>query len=229
MSDERLRDPDLLAAIERWKDADPPLDPEFEARVLAALEEEVRNPHPVPLPQAGEGTTWTAKRFDRPQASPLPRERERDRVRVPHWLLAAGLAFALFGGGYLFAVRTGFVREAPSSSSGTMLIAYDALGEVRAAEEQHRRALVRLQEAARPVLARAEDTTAPAREAALLLSYRARLRYLDTTIAEVVERVEENPYNAKGRAVLLAAYREKADILREVVALAESPASIGGA
>jgi hypothetical protein len=195
--DDEAPEPALAAAIERWKEAAPPLEPHFERRVLAALRKEA-----VPSP--------FMTRLYRPA------------------LLAASLAALVFGA-YFVARAGGWIREAPGRSSGTMLIAYDALGEVREAEEAHRRALVRLQSAAQPILARADDPAASAREAALLLSYRDRLRYLDSTIAEIVERVDENPYNAKGRAVLLAAYSEKADILRDVLALAVPPPSIGGA
>ena len=69
------------------------------------------------------------------------------------------------------------------------------------------------------MLARAGDPALPPREAQLLLSYRDRLRFLDRTVAEVDGFLAQNPNHAQARTVLLAAYVEKTEVLREVLAL----------
>jgi hypothetical protein len=129
--------------------------------------------------------------------------------------VAAAAALMAIGGGFLFELQR---RGAgPTSTSGSIL-ATRALAEAEDAERQHARAIARLEEAAQPLLARAADPSLPAKEAAKLLSYRDRLRFLDSTIAEVKSYLDENPYQAKARAVLLASYVEKTEILREVLA-----------
>jgi hypothetical protein len=102
------------------------------------------------------------------------------------------------------------------ATSGSIL-ASRALDEAEDAERQHARAIAKLEEAAMPMLERAGDPALPAKDAQRLLAYRNRLRYLDSTIAEVKSYLDENPYQAKARSVLLASYVEKTEILREVV------------
>lgn len=99
------------------------------------------------------------------------------------------------------------------------LLVEEALEAADTAEELHARAIARLERAADPVLARAADPHTVPREAAILLAYRDRLAFLDATIAEVHDFIDTNPGNAGARTVLLAAYVEKTEILREVVAL----------
>lgn len=99
------------------------------------------------------------------------------------------------------------------------LLVEEALETAEVAEELHARAIARLEQAARPVLARAADSGTVPRDAAILLAYQDRLAFLDATIAEVREFIDTNPGNAGARTVLLAAYNEKTEVLREVVAL----------
>jgi hypothetical protein len=128
--------------------------------------------------------------------------------------VAAAAAFMALAGGFLWEMeRRG---AGPTQTSGSIL-ASRALDEAEAAERAHARAIARLEDAARPLLERAGDPALPAKEASRLLAYRDRLRYLDSTIAEVKSYLDENPYQAKARAVLLASYVEKTEILREVV------------
>ena len=111
----------------------------------------------------------------------------------------------------------------PESSSGRLLAA-QALRAADEAERAHARAIARLEAAAAWRLERAEDPALPAEEAARLLAYRDRLRFLDRTLAEIQGFLDENPYHAQARAMLLAGYAEKTDVLRQVLAL-----ELGGA
>jgi hypothetical protein len=124
-------------------------------------------------------------------------------------IAAAALAMAL-AGGFLWELQR---RTAgPLSSSGSIL-AWRALAEAEDAERQHARAIARLEEAAAPLLDRAGDPALPAKDAARLLAYRDRLRYLDSTIAEV-SRTDENPYQAKAVRAARELRREDRDPAR---------------
>jgi hypothetical protein len=48
-----------------------------------------------------------------------------------------------------------------------------------------------------------------------------RLRFLDQTIAEINDFLEQNTGHAGARTTLLAAYTEKTDVLRDVIAFDE--------
>jgi hypothetical protein len=140
-------------------------------------------------------------------------ERQGGRRRFFLGVVAAAVLMTVAGGALWEMERRG---AGPTQSSGTLL-ASRALAEAERAERDHARAIARLEEAAEPLLERAGDPAVPAKEAARLLSYRNRLRFLDSTIADVKSYLDENPYQAKARAVLLASYVEKTEILREVV------------
>lgn len=92
-----------------------------------------------------------------------------------------------------------------------------ALDAARAAEVAHAEAIARLEAAAGPVLARVSDPSLAPRDAAILMAYRDRLAYLDDTIEEVQAFLDTNPGHASGRTVLLAAYREKTEVLRAIL------------
>jgi hypothetical protein len=81
-------------------------------------------------------------------------------------------------------------------------------------------AIARLEREADAVLARAADPRTSPRQAAILIGYRDRLAYLDEVIAEVNGFLIEHPGHAGGHTVLLAAYREKAEVLEQVLDLA---------
>jgi hypothetical protein len=154
-----------------------------------------------------------------------PRRDARERrpsilARSAPWLAAAaGIALAA---GLL--LRSELFRPGGAAPAGPLLVE-QALHGAEVAEVAHARAIAELERAAAPVLARAGDPALPPREAALLLSYRDRLRFLDRTVAEVDAFLAENPNHAKARTVLLAAYVEKTEVLRQVLAL-ETP--VGG-
>ena len=140
-------------------------------------------------------------------------ERPGSRRRFFLAVAAAAVLMTLAGGILWEMERRG---AGPTQSSGTIL-ASRALADAEQAERDHARAIARLEQAAQPLLERAGDPALPAKEAAKLLAYRDRLRFLDSTIVEVKSYLDENPYQAKARSVLLASYVEKTEILREVV------------
>jgi hypothetical protein len=128
--------------------------------------------------------------------------------------LAATLAMAVG-----VAWRSG---QAPGTASGG-LVAAEALREAEAAAEANARAIAKLEAAAQPFLLTANRPELSAEQAALLLSYQERLRFLDRTLAEIQGFLDENPYNARARTLLLAGTIEKREILRGVLELAASP------
>jgi len=180
----------LVAEARAWRESPPLLRPEFAAALRAQLEAAP----PVALFRA---------------AALEPSHRQSWRRAA----LAASVLTVLGLGNLLYRL---YVPQAPEVSQGALL-AYDALREVRRAEEEHARAVARLEEAVRPLLARADDPATPAAEAAVLIAYRDRLRQVERGIAKVGGYLEENPYHSKARAQLLAGYTEKAQVLREIL------------
>ena len=137
--------------------------------------------------------------------------------RGRRWLaLAAALLVAVAAGTWI-----GFRPGAGPSQASDLLVA-DALADARRAERQHARAIASLERAAAERLARADDPSVPAAEAALLLAYRDRIASLEATIDEVRDYLRDNPAHPGARTVLLAAYRDKTEVLREVLALGET-------
>lgn len=204
----RLRDYAALdAAAARWRAAAPAPPAELEARIRRSL---ATTPAPV-----------AARRAPAPVLPFAPRPVPAPSLggRVAPWLAAvAGIVLAA---GLLLRSQ---LFERPAAPPSALLVE-QALREAEVAEAAHARAIAQLEQAAAPVLARAEDPALPPREAAMLLAYRDRLRFLDRTVAEVDAFLAENPNHAKARTVLLAAYVEKTEVLREVLAL---EASAGG-
>ena len=173
-----------------WREeTEPPAD--LEAKVMAALDGQARSADDL-----------------------ASRRRPRTPLRSPVALALAATLVAGIGLGLLLA---GLQPRGPETAE--RLLVAEALEAAEAAEDLHARAIARLEQAAAPILARAGDPSIPSRDAAILLAYRDRLAFLDTTIAEVREFVDGNPGNAGARTVLLAAYKEKTEVLREVVAL----------
>ena len=113
-------------------------------------------------------------------------------------------------------------RLAPSApeEARTLLVA-DQLDAAREVEREQVRAIATLEQAVAPVLARARDPRLASRRASHLLEYQDRLAFLDSTIADARKFVGRNPGHAGARNVLLDAYREKTDVLREVLASEE--------
>jgi len=183
----------LLAAAREWRDAAPAPSP--------ALERRIRD-------LAASGGAVRAVRAARPSSV-------RWRARSTRWIAAAAVIVLAFAGLWLVAGRR------PAEGPARLLLA-DAIEDAERAERAHAAAIARLSAAASPILARANDPGVPAREAARLLAWRDRLASLDRTIREIEEFVAENNGNAAARAALLAAYRDKTDVLRAVLTHAEA-------
>ena len=123
----------------------------------------------------------------------------------------------------LLVARTAPWAQAPQEA--TRLLVAEALKDAERAERDHARAIARLEQAAAPILAQSEEPSLAASKAAVLIAYRDRLAYLDSTIAEVEGFLDNNPSHSGGRTVLLAAYTEKTEVLSQVIALEEEWAS----
>lgn len=187
----------LAHLAETWKeDAVPPEG--LEGRVMNAIDRAAASGHAAPAPV-------------------VVRMEERRRSAKKRPSLGLGLAaMLLLGVGIgIFIARLG--PHGPEIAD--RLLVEEALEAAETAEELHARAIARLEQAADPVLARAAEPGTAARDAAILLAYQDRLAFLDSTIVEVREFIDINPGNAGARTVLLAAYKEKTEVLREVVAL----------
>jgi len=130
------------------------------------------------------------------------------RVRRPVWLWAAAAAVLIIG---IAVVAPPFLFE-PGESSYEEIIA-----QAERAQDNYARAIADLERQAENVLARSDDPALSSRDAALLLSYRDRLTHLDSVIAEVQAFLDENPGHKNGHTVLLAAYHEKDELLREII------------
>lgn len=131
------------------------------------------------------------------------------------WAVAASL---LLGIGLVWLLHQ-VAPRAPQTAN--RLLVEEALAVAESAEKEHAKAIARLEVAADPILASVENLELQAHQAARLMAYRDRLAYLDATIEEIQSYVAGNPGQARGRTLLLAAYKEKTEVLREVLALEE--------
>ena len=94
-----------------------------------------------------------------------------------------------------------------------------ALTRVAEAQKEYVEAIAGLEREASAVLARAGDPGTSPRQAAILIGYRDRLAHLDSVIAEVDGFLTDNAGHSGGHTVLLAAYKEKSEVLQEVLDL----------
>jgi hypothetical protein len=197
---------DLRQEVEAWVDSTPAPPPELEQRILQAVRQQAgaADAAPAPAPESGQAK--------------ILRFRSRP---VFTWGAVAAAAMILVAA--LVVARAVPWAQAPVEAD--RLLVAEALEEAVQAERAHARAIARLEQAAAPVLARANDPNLPASKAAILLSYRDRLASLDSTIAEIESFLEGNQSNSGGRTVLLAAYTEKTEVLGQVIALEEEWAS----
>ena len=101
----------------------------------------------------------------------------------------------------------------------------EAVRQVEQAQHDYAKAIAGLERQAGDVLARADNPALDSQDAALLLNYRDRLTHLDSVIAEVRSFLDENPGHARGHTVLLAAYEEKNQLLREILELSTGETS----
>lgn len=94
-----------------------------------------------------------------------------------------------------------------------------ALREVEGAERAYAQAIAGLEREASLVLAKAGEPALDPGSAGVLLAYQDRLTHLGAVIGEVRDFLDENPGHSGGHTVLLAAYREKQQVLEEVLDL----------
>ena len=215
---------ELLRETEAWKESTPAPPPQLEERILQAVARQARAPrHEHELDQAHGHEQAPGQE---PAHAPSP-----ERTLTPGRLLwfprqrsyAWGALAAALILSALVVVRAVPWTQAPEEANRLLVV--EALKDAVRAERAHARAIARLELAAAPILAQAEDPSLTASRAAVLLAYRDRLAFLDSTIAEIEGFLENNNSHSGGRTVLLAAYTEKTEVLSQIIALEEEWAS----
>ena len=204
MSDRPGDDGLLRQLVDEWKASSPAPPAGLEERILRAV---------------GTAREEAERRGDdhRRSAEVIPWHRPAAWPR-PVWAAAGALA-AMLTIGSLLTIRTALFIPAPEQAQ--RLLVADALRDAEAAEHEHARAIARLEEIARPILAKADDPELSGARAARLMALGNHLRFLDQTIAEINDFLQQNPGHAGVRTTLLAAYTEKTDVLRDVIAFDE--------
>jgi len=154
-------------------------------------------------------TPGPALDLERRIASVLPRPQSGPSVGTTHgiWAIAAAL---LLGATIMIGTRW-------LPSNDTTL--EQALRDADRIQHQYIKVIATLQVEAERVLGRASDTSLASRHASRLLAYRDQLTHLDSVIAEVRQFLDENPGHSGGHTVLLAACKEKTELLREIIEL----------
>lgn len=168
---------------------------EVEARVL-------------PGPDTGNGL-WDRIVAELEGGDPQVTDTSEPRRRIPSgriWALAAVLILCVGLGSAL-------LRQSGSPTVPRNILAAEALARVEAAEADYERAIRELEAQAKPVLAEADTR--------LVLRYRQRLEIIDSQIRDCREMLARDNANAHIRRYLLAAYRDKADTLTELLQLAQ--------
>ncbi|MCP4573891.1 MAG: hypothetical protein GY838_16150 [bacterium] len=169
------------------------------------IEQETRS---LPGPAQGTGL-WdriaAELEEDGPRVVALPQRRRIPTSRI--WALAAVLVLCV-GLGSVLLRDGGGPPPLPRN-----LLATDALARVEAAEAEYETAIRDLEAQAGPVLAEADTR--------LMLRYRQRLEIIDAQISDCREMLAHDNANAHVRRYLLAAYRDKADTLTELLQLAQ--------
>lgn len=174
-------------------------------RLDQRIEQEARD---LPGPAQGTGL-WDriAEELDEdcpPVVTTMPRRRiPTSRI----WVMAAVLVLCVGLGSVMLREGRG---PAPAPRN---LLATEALARVEAAEAAYETAIRGLEAQAEPVLAEADTR--------LMLRYRQRLEIIDAQIRDCRTMLAQDNANAHVRRYLLAAYRDKADTLTELLALAQ--------
>lgn len=180
----------LAAAVEVWKAASPAPRDHLEGRILAAARDHAA---------------------DNVAAFPSRPAAVKPVLHPGHWRWALAAAAVLAG--MVFALA--LVQQLGPSDRGLP----QAVREVRKAERAYTRAIAALEQQAATSLAHLEDPALSGEDAAILLTYRDRLANLDAVIAEVHGFLGESPGHSGGHTVLLAAYKEKSEVLQEIIDL----------
>lgn len=141
---------------------------------------------------------------------------QKPRKRSKLWIALAA--------SFLLGIGLG-VFKLPANSEAPLetrrLLDAGALEIAQQEEAAQKRAISELEEQVAPILARASDKELATHRAARLMEYRTRLATLNVTIDDVRGFVHQNPGHPRARTMLLDAYKEKRQVLREVIALEE--------
>lgn len=138
------------------------------------------------------------------------------KLRSRIWLaLAASFLVGIGLGIFKLPART----EGPQETR--VLLAATDLKIAKAEEKAQVRAISDLEAKADQILAEARETGLATHKAARLMEYRTRIANLDVTIDDVRGFVEQNPGHPRARSLLMEAYKQKKQVLHEVLALEE--------
>lgn len=182
----------LIQSAEEWRAAGPEPPAHLESRIMSSI-------------RHAEATRVTAF-----PAAPAVSPVERPVIRRPRrWLLTAAAAIVTLTVSLVVWQQT----QVPGGSLS------QAVHQVRQAEQAYVRAIATLENQAAASLARTADPLLPGEQAVVLLNYQGRLEHLDSVIAEVRGFLDETPGHSGGHTVLLAAYKEKSEVLQEIIDL----------
>lgn len=139
----------------------------------------------------------------------IERSLRQEKKRAPLtrlWQYAAAILLTFGLGGTLwYSVRS----QAHDAAFDKRIIQVSALDEVERAENEHVRAIARLERLAEPKL---DESESP-----LMVSYKEKLMLLDDAIAECQSNIDRNQQNAHLRKQLLAMYTDKQQTLQDVL------------
>lgn len=189
----------LRGAVAVWVEQDE-APANLEEKVRSRIAEMVRAPV-VPIPintgRLESGSAWT-------------------RRRSTLWIALAA--------SFLLGIGLGVFRLPATSQAPTQtrrLLDASALQIAEQEEAAHVKSIAGLEAQVDSILARARDKELASHQAARLMEYGSRIATLDVTIDDVRGFVEQNPGHPRARTMLLDAYKEKRNVLREVIALEE--------
>lgn len=135
----------------------------------------------------------------------LRQEQKRAPVtRLWQYAAAVLLTFGL-GGTLWYSVRS----QAHDAAFDKRILQVSALDEVERAEDEHVKAIARLERLAEPKL---DESESP-----LIVSYKEKLMLLDDAIAECQSNIDRNRQNAHLRKQLLSMYTDKQQTLQDVL------------
>jgi len=139
--------------------------------------------------------------------------------RRGHSVIWIGLAASFLIGIGLGWLQLSWGPQAPEQTR--RLLAASDLEVARETEHTQVQTIAQLEKEVAPIFARVRNANLAAHQAAVLLEYRNRIASLNVAIDDVRGFVDENPGHPRARTMLQDAYREKTELLREVLALEE--------
>ena len=152
------------------------------------------------------------------ESRPVETMSSESGTRLRSWLWLALAASFLVGIGL-------GIFKLPARSEGPqetrVLLAATDLKIAKAEERAQVRVISDLETQADRILDGASESGLATHKAARLMEYRTRIANLDVTIDDVRSFVDQNPGHPRARTLLMEAYKQKKQILREVLALEE--------